>query len=283
MCPACGSLAGTTATKCYNCGASLRFSVAAVSRSLSRMVPTQSPMTYAVLSICCLFYGISLLLTLHNGDGSGWERRVGSLFGIGGIDVQVLVRMGSSLPLPYVILPAVAVGDGLLSPRQPAAHHFQHVGVDGHRPDRRRAVRLGALFFLYMVTGIGGYVVSATYMWWRYSGVGGFVPPIPSIGASGALLGLIGLLLAATTKRGNAAAQALRSQLIKWVIYIFILGILMSGTDNAAHFGGLACGIFARKSCRRPQTDGCGRTQKGLCPGLDHGVGDRGLLCVHVF
>ena len=44
------------------------------------MMPTQSPMTYAVLSLCCLFYGISLLLTLHSGgenpggEAARWAR-----------------------------------------------------------------------------------------------------------------------------------------------------------------------------------------------------------------
>ena len=47
---------------------------------VSRMLPTQSPITYAVLSLCCLFYGISLLLTLHNGgttpagEAVRWDR-----------------------------------------------------------------------------------------------------------------------------------------------------------------------------------------------------------------
>jgi rhomboid protease GluP len=243
MCPACGSLAGTTATKCYNCGASLRFSVAAVSRSLSRLVPTQSPITYAMLSVCCLFYGISLLLTLHNSNGSG-SSGMGSLFGMGGIDAQVLIRMGSSLPLPYMIFQPWRLVTACFLHGSLLHIIFNMWVLMDLGPVVEELYGSARYFFLYMATGIAGYVVSATYMWLRYSSVGGFVPPIPSIGASGALLGLIGLLLAATTKRGNAAAQALRSQLIKWVIYIFILGILMSGTDNAAHFGGLACGYL---------------------------------------
>ena len=40
------------------------------------------------------------------------------------------------------------------------------------------------------------------------------------------------------------AAQALRSALIRWLIYIGVLGFIFSGTDNYAHFGGVATGYL---------------------------------------
>jgi rhomboid protease GluP len=88
--------------------------------------------------------------------------------------------------------------------------------------------------FIYVITGIGGYLLS--------SWVGHF-----SVGGSGALLGLIGVLLAMTTGRRSASMQMLRSQLIKWLIYIAIFGFLSSAVDNFAHFGGLATGFVLGK------------------------------------
>src|SRR6202161_866488 len=85
--------------------------------------------------------------------------------------------------------------------------------------------------FLYVATGVAGYLLSSAV---------GHV----SVGASGSLLGLIGVLLAATTGRKNPAAQALRSALIRWLIYIGVLGFIFSGTDNAAHAGGLVAGYL---------------------------------------
>jgi rhomboid protease GluP len=64
------------------------------------------------------------------------------------------------------------------------------------------------------------------------------------IGASGALMGLIGLMLAITTRRGGAYMQMVRSQLIRWIVYIAVFGLLVGGVDNAAHFGGLAAGFL---------------------------------------
>ena len=37
--------------------------------------------------------------------------------------------------------------------------------------------------------------------------------------------------------------QMLRSQIIRWLIYIAVWGLLFPGIDNFAHFGGLAAGF----------------------------------------
>jgi membrane associated rhomboid family serine protease len=60
-------------------------------------------------------------------------------------------------------------------------------------------------------------------------------------------MGLIGLLLAITTRRGGAAIQALRSRLIYWVVATFAFGFMVGGIDNWAHFGGLASGFLLGK------------------------------------
>ena len=90
--------------------------------------------------------------------------------------------------------------------------------------------------FLYLVMGIIGFLVSAL--------AGHF-----SVGASGAILGIIGLLIAITTRRGGQQMKELRGRLISWVVTIFALGFLVGGlrTDNWAHFGGLASGFLLGK------------------------------------
>src|SRR5450631_740459 len=71
LCPACGTLVGTTATKCYQCGASTTYSFAAASKSLGRWMPQTSPVTYAMLAICCVMYVLSYVITLKFTDGEG--------------------------------------------------------------------------------------------------------------------------------------------------------------------------------------------------------------------
>ena len=68
----------------------------------------------------------------------------------------------------------------------------------------------------------------------------------PAIGASGAILGLIGVLIAITYRRSGAQVQQLRGRLISWVVTIFAIGLFFRGlrTDNWGHFGGLAAGFL---------------------------------------
>jgi rhomboid protease GluP len=234
LCPACGTLVGATATKCYQCGASMTFSMAAASRSLGRWMPQTSPVTYVMLAICTVMYALSFVITMKLSSGQGLG---GGLMGLGGISGRVSERLGASLPLagflgqpgdlgqPWRLVTAIFLHGGLL-----------HIGFNmwvlmDIGPMVEEMYGSARYLFLYVVTGVAGYLLS--------SSVGNF-----SVGASGSLLGLVGVLLAATTGRTSMAAQALRSALIRWLIYIGVLGFIFHGTDNYAHFGGLATGYL---------------------------------------
>jgi rhomboid protease GluP len=226
LCPACGTLVGATANKCHQCGANMMFSFAAASKSLARWMPQTSPVTYAMLAICCVMYALSFVITMKfsGGEGAG-----GGLMNLGGIATQVNYRLGASLPLaynigqPWRLVTAIFLHGSLI-----------HIGFNmwvlmDIGPMVEELYGSARYLFLYVVTGVTGYLLS--------SSVGHF-----SVGASGALLGLVGVLLAATTGRKSMAAQALRSALIRWLIYIAVIGLISSGTDNFAHLGGLASG-----------------------------------------
>ncbi len=101
LCPACGSLVGATAGRCHQCGTSLSFSLSAANRSLSKYLPQTSPVTYGVLTLCCILYGVSLLSTLHQTGFVSPSGGLGALMNLGGISNNILARMGASLPLPY--------------------------------------------------------------------------------------------------------------------------------------------------------------------------------------
>ena len=98
LCPSCGTLVGSSAGRCHQCGASLTFSMAAASRSLGRIVPQTSPVSYGILGLCCILYGVSLLATINRSGFQAPTGGLGALFGLGGIDGRISYRMGASLP-----------------------------------------------------------------------------------------------------------------------------------------------------------------------------------------
>ena len=232
LCPACGTLVGSTANRCHQCGASLTFSMAAMSRSLSKYLPSQSPVTYAILFACCGLYGLSLLLSVRYGfaispQGGG----LGALFGIGSVGGPVLQRLGASMPLlidldqPWRFVTACFLHANLM--------HIvfnMWVLVD-LAPTIEEIYGSARFFFIYVATGICGYILSGFF--------GHF-----SIGASGALVGLIGILLAVTYRSRGGAMLQLRSQLYRWIIYLVLWGFFFPGIDNTAHLGGGIAGFI---------------------------------------
>jgi rhomboid protease GluP len=210
--------------------------MAAASRSLERWLPATSPATYSILAFSCLLYGVSLLATMRE---TGLQPPPGggmfALFGIGGINGDVLQRLGASLPLipynlaqPWRFVMAVFLHGSLM-------HIIFNMWVlMDIGPQIEEQFGSARFFFIYVMTGIGGYVLSSLR--------GRF-----SVGGSGALLGLIGVMLAITTGRRSASMQMLRSQIIRWLIYIAVWGLLFPGIDNYAHFGGLATGFVLGK------------------------------------
>jgi rhomboid protease GluP len=234
LCPACGTLVGPGATRCHQCGTNLSYSFAAAGRSVSRFLPQTSPVTYGVLTVCCLMYGVSLLATMHLSGFSAPTGGLGALFNLGSINSSILLRMGESLPLgyeiqqPWRLVTAIFLHAGLL-----------HIGFNlwillDLAPMIEEMYGSARFFFIFIVTGVGGYLASSA---------SGHV----SVGASGALLGMVGILLAITRGRSSIGARMLRSQLLYWLAYIAILGILMPGVDNMAHIGGFATGFLLGK------------------------------------
>ena len=89
---------------------------------------------------------------------------------------------------------------------------------------------------IYLICGLGARLTS---VWWH--------PFVPSVGASGAIFGLAGALLAAL-KLGEfsvprAALSGVMRSLGAFVVYNLLFGFL-PGIDNSAHIGGLITGLI---------------------------------------
>jgi len=89
---------------------------------------------------------------------------------------------------------------------------------------------------VYTACGIGGSIAS---LWWH--------PTVVGVGASGAIFGLAGALIAAlylgrlpVPKR---AMQGTLRSLVMFAIYNIVFGTAVPGIDNSAHVGGLITGL----------------------------------------
>jgi rhomboid protease GluP len=91
---------------------------------------------------------------------------------------------------------------------------------------------------LYLIAGVCGSIASV--MW---------NPHVNSVGASGAIFGIVGGLLAFTRRENSGVPPTvvndLRGSLFPFLVFNLAAGFLYPHTDNAAHLGGLAGGWLA--------------------------------------
>jgi membrane associated rhomboid family serine protease len=237
LCPNCGSLVGINATRCHNCGTNLKFSMAAVNRSLSGVFSGPAPVTTALLVANLIMFGVEWMAVAAEGGGGG----LSILWGMGG---TATYRLGLSAPYGiyvqhewYRLITAMFLHGGLIH------IGFNMMSLMQLGPALEELYGSARYFFLYIFTGAFGFLLS--------SFIGHY-----SLGASGGLLGLVGAMLAITTKRGGSYMRELRSRLISSVVILFVLGFMGMGIDNWAHGGGLAAGFVLGKIFpdRQPMT-----------------------------
>jgi rhomboid protease GluP len=93
-----------------------------------------------------------------------------------------------------------------------------------------------------------------------------------SVGASAALFGLIGAMIALGTRHRSSVGGAIRGFFVRWLIYGMLFS-LMPGVDMAAHVGGLAGGFALGYVAGEPRYEGSlteklWRVASWLCVGL---------------
>jgi rhomboid protease GluP len=93
-----------------------------------------------------------------------------------------------------------------------------------------------AFLLLYLAAGLAGNVAS---MWWN--------PQAVSVGASGAVFGVYGALLAYVRAQPGSMPisvfNQIRSSTLAFIGYSLFAGFALPGIDNGAHVGGLVAGL----------------------------------------
>ncbi len=86
---------------------------------------------------------------------------------------------------------------------------------------------------LYVLSGITGSLASLVIH-----------PYGITVGCSGALFGLIGVMIAYGYRHRTAIGEQVKSMYLRWAVYGLLMGFVIPGVDNAAHLGGLVGGLI---------------------------------------
>jgi rhomboid protease GluP len=91
---------------------------------------------------------------------------------------------------------------------------------------------------MYMLAGVGGSLAS---LWWS--------PAIVSVGASGAIFGVVGALLAFSQRHKDRFSPEMLKRhtksIMMFIVYNVGFGLMVPGIDVAAHAGGFIAGFLA--------------------------------------
>jgi rhomboid protease GluP len=190
-----------------------------------------TPVTYALLGICIFVYVGAAIGTNH----------------LTGFDGRSLVRLGSNFG-PYTtagdwwrVLTCMFLHAGVIHLA------FNMWALASFGPFVERLYGSVPYALLYLVAGMAGSLASVS---WN--------PAINSVGASGAIFGLLGALMAAQMRSAGSfppgVLRPLRSSSLIFTAVGLSAGFLSTGVDNAAHLGGVAAGFLLGLLLSRPVT-----------------------------
>ncbi len=249
VCFNCGKLVGAVQTVCPECGANQSaVSLSALKRVGMAAIPAENPVTYALLFANFLLYAVSWIASVRLSDEPP------ELFA--SMNPQVMLLLGAKQGL-------LVLHGELWRLVMPNFLHWSlwHIGFNMLAlwqigPQVEEIFGSRRYLFFYLATGASGLFLSTC---------SGFIPLASfwnpfglSAGASASVFGLIGVLISYLgTKTGFT--RAYRSQLIRWVVIMLIIGVVLwRYIDNAGHVGGLVAGLILGRvvSDRRAATPG---------------------------
>jgi rhomboid protease GluP len=235
MCPHCRAFITTRDRVCPYCHENVGPS--AVQRSegtgsiLGGLIPHARFVTTMILLVNAALYLTTGLYSMRGGNGN-----------LLNIDLETLWAFGAKLPRSILsggqwwrLVTAGFLHGGLI-----------HIGMNSWV-----MYDLGAqveeifgparLIVIYFCATIGGFLAST------------FWSNALSVGASAAIMGLIGAMIALGMMHDSAVADAIKRVYVRYAIYMVIFGLLVPNIDNAAHLGGLVTGFAVARLAGLPR------------------------------
>ena len=224
MCPNCRAFITTSDRVCPYCGVQLgpravdlRSSAFALS-----FIPRASQTSAIILGINVVFFLLELVINYRVFNSPPTD-----------IGLRTMIAMGAKFT------PFIAAGQYWRLITAGFLHGgFLHIAMNSYVlfdlvSEVEQFYGTSRLIVVYIFSTITGFYIS---MLWH--------PQSPSLGASAAAFGLIGIMLAVGLRqRSDPMSQAIRSYYGKWAIYAVVFSFLPGGIDLGAHLGGLAGGF----------------------------------------
>ena len=232
VCPSCGRLVGVQDEKCYNCGRAKpgMFGFTQIFRNLG------DDLGFAKLLIggCGLLYLLMLVSDPGRIGGGGLfnmlapSGRMAFLFGSSGVyPVRELDRWWTVFSAIWLHGSLLHIGFNMMWAYQLVPPVARLYG-----PARTVIIYLGAGAFGFLVTTFAGFIPLLSAL--------PFLRPAPlTLGASGAILGLLGALVYYGRRTGSSMVGR---QAAGYAVMLILFGLVMVQVDNWAHLGGFAGG-----------------------------------------
>lgn len=226
LCYACGKLNRVDAPVCFYCGRR-NPGLWGLGHLLTRALGDLS-VARIVTGVAVVAYLAALLLD------PGAALRPRGVFDLLGPSAAALDKLGMTGAYPWALgrwwtlITAIYLHGSLLHIL------FNLLWVNQLAPAVEELFGRARLILIFTAGGVLGFVASSIVAGVAYS-----------VGASGAIFGLLGAMVYYGRSRGGVFGGAVLGQYGRWAIVLFIFGFLMPGVDNFAHAGGFIGGYLA--------------------------------------
>ena len=181
--------------------------------------PKRIIFTNIISLICILMY---VIVSIYGNNFFNFDANVLAKFGANNI---LLVKNGEI----YRLLTCAFLHVGLIH----LVVNMYSLRVIG--PSVEGLIGKGKFVFIYLISAISASLMSLVFV----------DSNIVSVGASGAIFGLMGALLYFGYHYRLYLNDAIKTQIIPVILFNLIIGFMMPGIDNGAHIGGLIGGYLA--------------------------------------
>jgi membrane associated rhomboid family serine protease len=226
MCPSCRELVDRSLSVCPACGGSMRgVEGGGAGRLMAAILPQFSSLTAVLITVNVVFFLLPLVLGGQSSKATGilsvFSPPIDIQFAFGAKQVDAILLLHQY----WRLVTAGFLHGGIIH----LAFNMYALSILG--PMVEEAFGWRKFLFIYTLTDIVAFGTSTLASSSR----------IPSLGASGALFGLLGFGVAFGRFRGGARGRAVSDHLVRMMLPAVIM-LFLPGIDNLAHVGGFISG-----------------------------------------